>query len=53
MPLEEAPKGFKIFNDKDDNCVKVVLRPQASAVSERPPASAAASLVSPTQADMR
>jgi len=46
LPLEEAPKGFKIFNDKD-NCVKVVLRPQASAVHERPPAASAA------QADMR
>lgn len=27
MPLAEAEKGYKIFNDKKDNCVKVVLKP--------------------------
>jgi threonine dehydrogenase-like Zn-dependent dehydrogenase len=25
MPLEEAPRGYRIFRDKKDNCVKVVL----------------------------
>ncbi|HEX4682800.1 MAG TPA: zinc-dependent alcohol dehydrogenase [Gemmatimonadaceae bacterium] len=26
MQLDEAPEGYKIFNDKEDNCEKVVLR---------------------------
>lgn len=30
MPLEEGPKGYKIFNDKDDRCMKVVLKPGAA-----------------------
>lgn len=27
LPLSEAPHGYKIFNNKEDNCVKVVLKP--------------------------
>jgi len=27
LPLTEAPHGYKIFNEKEDNCVKVVLTP--------------------------
>lgn len=27
LPLSEAPKGYQIFNDKEDNCVKVVMDP--------------------------
>lgn len=27
LPLEDAPLGYKIFNDKEDNCIKVVLKP--------------------------
>jgi threonine dehydrogenase-like Zn-dependent dehydrogenase len=27
LPLDEAPNGFKIFNAKEDGCVKVVMRP--------------------------
>jgi S-(hydroxymethyl)glutathione dehydrogenase/alcohol dehydrogenase len=27
LPLDEAPHGFKIFNGKEDACVKVVLKP--------------------------
>ena len=27
LPLAEAEKGYQIFNDKKDNCVKVVLKP--------------------------
>jgi threonine dehydrogenase-like Zn-dependent dehydrogenase len=27
MPLEMAPRGYKIFRDKEDECVKVVLKP--------------------------
>jgi S-(hydroxymethyl)glutathione dehydrogenase/alcohol dehydrogenase len=27
LPLAEAPHGYKIFNEKKDDCVKVVLKP--------------------------
>lgn len=27
LPLSEAAHGYQIFNDKTDNCVKVVLKP--------------------------
>ena len=27
LPLDQAEHAYKIFNDKDDNCVKVVLKP--------------------------
>jgi threonine dehydrogenase-like Zn-dependent dehydrogenase len=27
IPLEEAPEGYKIFRDKQDECMKVVLSP--------------------------
>lgn len=27
LPLEDGPRGYKIFNDKVDGCIKVVLRP--------------------------
>ncbi len=27
LPLSDAPRGYKIFNDKLDDCVKVVLKP--------------------------
>lgn len=27
LPLAEAPKGYEIFNEKKDDCVKVVLKP--------------------------
>ncbi len=27
LPLEQAPNAYKIFRDKEDNCVKVVLKP--------------------------
>jgi threonine dehydrogenase-like Zn-dependent dehydrogenase len=26
LPLAEAPRGYGMFNDKEDNCRKVVLR---------------------------
>ena len=29
LPLSMAPKGYQIFNDKQDNCLKVVLKPGA------------------------
>jgi threonine dehydrogenase-like Zn-dependent dehydrogenase len=27
MRLDDAPEGFKMFNDKEDDCLKIVLRP--------------------------
>jgi threonine dehydrogenase-like Zn-dependent dehydrogenase len=27
MPLDEAPEGFRMFNDKQDDCIKIVLKP--------------------------
>jgi len=30
MPLEEAPRGYKIFRDKQESCIKVVLKPWAN-----------------------
>lgn len=30
MSLEEAPEAFKLFNDKRDECIKVVLKTQAA-----------------------
>jgi len=27
LPLEEAPEGYKTFRDKEDECIKIVLKP--------------------------
>ena len=27
LPLSEAPKGYDIFNKKQDECIKIVLKP--------------------------
>jgi len=27
LPLEDAPAAYKVFKDKDDECIKVVLKP--------------------------
>ncbi len=27
MKLDEAPEGYKIFREKEDNCIKIVLTP--------------------------
>jgi len=27
MPLSAAPEGYKMFRDKEDGCIKVVLIP--------------------------
>jgi threonine dehydrogenase-like Zn-dependent dehydrogenase len=27
LPMEEAPSAYKMFRDKKDNCIKVVLKP--------------------------
>ncbi|MBD1914228.1 MULTISPECIES: zinc-dependent alcohol dehydrogenase [unclassified Leptolyngbya] len=31
MPLDEAPRGYKIFRDKQESCIKVVLKPWENA----------------------
>ncbi len=28
LPLEQAPRGYEIFKHKQDNCIKIVLKPQ-------------------------
>lgn len=30
MPLEDAPKGYAMFKEKQDDCIKIVLKPDAS-----------------------
>lgn len=30
MPLDDAPKGYEIFSNKQDECIKVVLKPDRS-----------------------
>jgi hypothetical protein len=30
LPLQEAPQGYRMFRDKQDGCIKVVLRTGAS-----------------------
>ena len=27
MPLEDGPKGYRMFKDKEDGCVRAVFRP--------------------------
>jgi len=27
MSLDDAPHGYGIFNNKEDNCIKIVLKP--------------------------
>jgi len=27
LPLDQAPQGYKMFRDKEDDCLKVVLKP--------------------------
>jgi threonine dehydrogenase-like Zn-dependent dehydrogenase len=37
MPLDAAPEMYKTFRDKQDGCIKVVLKPGESAQVEVPP----------------
>jgi threonine dehydrogenase-like Zn-dependent dehydrogenase len=32
LPLDEAPKAYKMFRDRKDECIKVVLKPHAETV---------------------
>lgn len=27
LPLDDAPRGYKIFNNKEEHCIKVILKP--------------------------
>jgi threonine dehydrogenase-like Zn-dependent dehydrogenase len=27
LPLEQAPEGYAMFRDKQDDCIKIVLKP--------------------------
>ncbi|MGG6242013.1 zinc-dependent alcohol dehydrogenase [Nodosilinea sp. AN01ver1] len=33
LPLEDAPRAYKIFRDKEEDCIKVVLKPFETAAS--------------------
>jgi threonine dehydrogenase-like Zn-dependent dehydrogenase len=33
LPLDEAPRGYEMFKNKQDECVKVVLKPQERATT--------------------
>ena len=35
MDLDEAPQGYKTFRDKEDNCIKIVLKPHAEGHAHR------------------
>jgi threonine dehydrogenase-like Zn-dependent dehydrogenase len=37
LPIEEAPRGYQMFRDKADHCVKVVLDPHAAPRTSSPP----------------
>lgn len=30
ISLEDAPKGYKVFKDKQDSCIKIVMRPEVA-----------------------
>ena len=34
LPLQDAPRAYQVFNDKEENCVKVVLNPWQAAAAE-------------------
>ena len=34
LPLQDAPHGYKVFNQKKEQCVKVVLDPWASSSTQ-------------------
>ena len=34
LPLGEAARGYKMFNDKEDGCVKVLLKPGGARAEE-------------------
>lgn len=38
MALDDAPRGYRIFRDKEEGCIKIVMRPDAAAQAGRPAA---------------
>jgi threonine dehydrogenase-like Zn-dependent dehydrogenase len=28
IPIDEAPQGYRMFREKQDGCIKVILKPQ-------------------------
>jgi threonine dehydrogenase-like Zn-dependent dehydrogenase len=36
LPIEAAPDAYKTFRDKQDGCIKVVLKPYADTVQRSP-----------------
>ncbi|HMF28316.1 MAG TPA: hypothetical protein VKE42_06055, partial [Candidatus Cybelea sp.] len=32
LPLDDAPRGYKMFRDKQDQCIKIVLKPNGETV---------------------
>ena len=38
MPLDDAPHGYRIFRDKEEGCIKIVMKPDAAAQAGRPAA---------------
>ncbi len=32
LSLDDAPKGYQIFRDKQDHCIKVVMKPHGETV---------------------
>ena len=33
LPLDEAPEAYRAFRDKNDGCIKVVLKPHGTAAT--------------------
>jgi threonine dehydrogenase-like Zn-dependent dehydrogenase len=40
LPLEKAPQGYKIFNEKEDGVVKIVMHPPGAPVVQESPVAA-------------
>jgi threonine dehydrogenase-like Zn-dependent dehydrogenase len=38
MPLDDRPKGYRMFKDREDGCVRAVSRPGARGADARGPA---------------
>jgi threonine dehydrogenase-like Zn-dependent dehydrogenase len=32
LALDDAPRGYKMFRDKQDRCIKIVLKPNGETV---------------------
>ncbi len=45
MPLDKAPEAYAMFRKKQDECIKVVLKPNGVPVPEESPAETSADLL--------